>query len=444
MAVSITGSDPSLSVIGGSASFGSIIKNDTVRSANHITVQVSDTVTTGRILSADLTITAAGYSAPAKLYFEVEPANERMQYDLGGNRIHFTITNYGTYGLALGSFYPHHGIGFRVDASSYNDIYESGFMVATGPSYVSDGVRNAAGEPDGDFAVVPGGNLAVSTPGSQAAQESVARFNDSRAEQPLGVEIELHTYAFDDAGYDDFLILQYIIRNTSVYDLVGLEVGQYFDWDPVNFVSDAGGWRAADSAAWVAYNSGGVKSNYRGIRVVDGPLSSVWTANATVSTYFGDGFTETEKWNALTSGFTTATTFADAAYDITQLVSVGPLTIAPGAVDTVAFAVLIGATGAEFSAASAAAKDAYDNRVLPCCVGIRGNVDDDPAQAINVSDLTYLVAALFTGGPQPACPEEGNVNGDVGNAINVSDLTYLISALYLGGPLPPPCGTYAR
>jgi len=74
-----------------------------------------------------------------------------------------------------------------------------------------------------------------------------------------------------------------------------------------------------------------------------------------------------------------------------------------------------------------------------CCVGNRGNVDNDPDDLVNVADLTYLVAYLFQGGPEPVCTPEGNVDGDTGEQINVADLTYLVSYLFQGGPLPPPC-----
>jgi len=74
-----------------------------------------------------------------------------------------------------------------------------------------------------------------------------------------------------------------------------------------------------------------------------------------------------------------------------------------------------------------------------CCVGIRGNVDGDPGNQVNVADLTYLVDYLFRGGPPPPCTEEGNVDGDPGEQINVADLTYLVDYLFRGGPLPVTC-----
>jgi len=76
-----------------------------------------------------------------------------------------------------------------------------------------------------------------------------------------------------------------------------------------------------------------------------------------------------------------------------------------------------------------------------CCNGdgIRGNVDGDAGDNVNVADLTYLVDYLFRGGPVPPCQEEGNVDGDAGENTNVADLTYLVDYLFRGGPPPPPC-----
>ncbi len=72
---------------------------------------------------------------------------------------------------------------------------------------------------------------------------------------------------------------------------------------------------------------------------------------------------------------------------------------------------------------------------VSCCEGIRGNVDG--AGEINVSDLTYLVAFLFQGGPAAPCEAEADVDGT--GDINVSDLTYLVAYLFSGGAVPAAC-----
>jgi len=81
-----------------------------------------------------------------------------------------------------------------------------------------------------------------------------------------------------------------------------------------------------------------------------------------------------------------------------------------------------------------------------CCMGdIRGNIDYDVTDAIDISDLVYLVDYMFTGGSAPVCWEEANVDGsgdgppDGPEDIDISDLVYLVDYMFTGGPEPVPC-----
>ncbi|HWR82238.1 MAG TPA: choice-of-anchor B family protein [Candidatus Deferrimicrobium sp.] len=74
-----------------------------------------------------------------------------------------------------------------------------------------------------------------------------------------------------------------------------------------------------------------------------------------------------------------------------------------------------------------------------CCVGIRGNVDGDPADEINVADVVSLVSYLFQSGPFPPCGEEANVDGSAAGAVTVADLTYLVAYLFNGSVAPLSC-----
>jgi hypothetical protein len=83
---------------------------------------------------------------------------------------------------------------------------------------------------------------------------------------------------------------------------------------------------------------------------------------------------------------------------------------------------------------------------ISCCDGdgIRGNVDGlvGPGGAIDISDVNYLVAFLFQGGPPPRCVDEADaeaLDAGVAGPLSVADLTYLIGYLFQGGPAPPPC-----
>ena len=82
-----------------------------------------------------------------------------------------------------------------------------------------------------------------------------------------------------------------------------------------------------------------------------------------------------------------------------------------------------------------------------CCIGIRGNIDGDPYDEIDISDLTYLIDYMFTQGPLPPCWSEANVDGrddltpgeDTAEDIDISVLVYLVDYMFTDGPEPPSC-----
>ncbi|MFH1373637.1 MAG: GEVED domain-containing protein [bacterium] len=60
--------------------------------------------------------------------------------------------------------------------------------------------------------------------------------------------------------------------------------------------------------------------------------------------------------------------------------------------------------------------------------------DLDLSGAVDVGDLTFMVAWLFTGGDAPLVPEVGDV--DANGGTDVGDLTYLVGYLFTGGSAP--------
>jgi len=75
----------------------------------------------------------------------------------------------------------------------------------------------------------------------------------------------------------------------------------------------------------------------------------------------------------------------------------------------------------------------------PCCEGMRGNINDDPLETIDISDLTMMVAYMFKNGPDVPCLEEANVNGVGGEQVDIADLTYLVAYMFKDGPPPVSC-----
>jgi len=58
--------------------------------------------------------------------------------------------------------------------------------------------------------------------------------------------------------------------------------------------------------------------------------------------------------------------------------------------------------------------------------------DGNGDEIVNIFDITFMIAALYMGGPPPNPVEAANVNNDA--SFNIFDVTYLIAFLYKGGP----------
>lgn len=76
-----------------------------------------------------------------------------------------------------------------------------------------------------------------------------------------------------------------------------------------------------------------------------------------------------------------------------------------------------------------------------CCEGIRGNIDGDPLETIDISDLLYFVDYSFANppGPEPVCMVEADVDGN--DNVDVSDILYLVDYMFTipAGPEPVGC-----
>lgn len=92
----------------------------------------------------------------------------------------------------------------------------------------------------------------------------------------------------------------------------------------------------------------------------------------------------------------------------------------------------------------------YDNVYTPvtsgsylirsgCCENIRGNIDGDALDQVDISDLVYYVDYSFGSpqGPAPSCYEEADVDNN--GSLDIADIVYLVSYMFSGGPVPMSC-----
>lgn len=72
-----------------------------------------------------------------------------------------------------------------------------------------------------------------------------------------------------------------------------------------------------------------------------------------------------------------------------------------------------------------------------CCIGLRGNIDNDPENIIDVSDLVYFVDYQFHSDEEPFCLMEADLVID--GVIDVADLVFMVDYQFRNGDSPPSC-----
>jgi len=77
----------------------------------------------------------------------------------------------------------------------------------------------------------------------------------------------------------------------------------------------------------------------------------------------------------------------------------------------------------------------YDGSLVVDPGFICGDMDASGGD-VNIADLTYLVAYLFQGGPDPVPLAAGNIDCSTSEEPNIADLTYMVAYLFSGGPYP--------
>lgn len=295
------------------------------------------------------TITTAAQNAPLRFKFNYAAAGyadyqwikavaNPTYATQSGNDVAVTITSKGT--LAYND-YPSNlqGTGFKYKGSS-NYLFEGALMLATSASNVSDAARNSSGgsAQNADFTVVK--PFTLRAPGAVADVEGDAVFNDNAAgASKLGVTVKLNSYTYTSAPYDNFIILRYKIINNTTSAISNLYGGLFFDWDLVDGsgTDDYTQWDTTGFFGYV-YHLGGSPDDWVASALISDNKYGFWgilNAGGDGGFQIYDGFSDSEKWQALSSGIGKARAGGG---DVSNVVSSGPHNISPGDSISIAFA----------------------------------------------------------------------------------------------------------
>ena len=345
--------DPYASILSPARSLGTLAGGDTLTAAQPVLFRVADNTPSNHRLDFLLTTTATGYSDYQPFHLVVRPALADVQ---GGN-VAATISSFG----ALG-FYDYAdtgenvGLGFQFPAGSSSALFHGGFLLATGANHVSDVAYGradgiTASNPRYDFATASGGDIKSRIP-TISSSELISRFDDSVAESPIGVEVTQTALTWNDPPNDDFVVLQYAIRNTKAAAITNLYAGYYLDWDIINSGANFINWDSDHQLGYMYASN----SNYYGICAVSPDLATSYRAINNPNDVW-NGFLDGRKFDFFIGGFTdVAGTSPD---DWSQQLGVGPFTLGPNETTTVAFAILGGTSLTDLRTNAEAARSVY-------------------------------------------------------------------------------------
>lgn len=222
-------------------------------------------------------------------------------------------------------------------------LYEMGVIMGTSAGTILNNVRDANGDYDQDFVSLS--PITQATPGGRSDTEVFGSFANSTTPAAQTATVTYRSMVWTEAPDDNFVILEYKIKNPQATPLTNFYYGIFADWDiSSGGQQDAAGWNAQTQTGYT-YAKQNTALPYAGIQLLTASPQyyAIDNNQAIAGNPFGlyDGFTDAEKFTALsTSTKTEAGISTPGGTDVSHTVATGPYTIAPGAEITIAFALL--------------------------------------------------------------------------------------------------------
>ncbi len=278
---------------------------------------------------------------------------------LSSNNLHVTVNSKGNFGY--NGFNFDQGIGLTYKGSN-SLLFEGGLMVASGPTQVSDNVRNDKWELDNDFTATSSARLYYNSKSADMEARTVLA-EQSELATSVGVNIKHKAFSWNTEADKDFVILEYYIQNISEAVIENVYAGLFADWDiGSDTYQNAAEWDAENKLGY-AYSTV-AELPYAGIKLLthDEPLyyaiDNIGGEEGTVSV--SDGFTTDEKYKTLSNGIARTTAWGSGfGNDISHVVGASAKNLAPGETKIIAFALLAGDNLDDLKSHAEAAQQKY-------------------------------------------------------------------------------------
>jgi serine protease len=333
--------DPFIIIINGTTTLGRISTLDSViNTSNPFTFQVSPAVPENHKAVLYVNFTDGTYHDYTGISILLNPT----YMDQNINNITMTVTSKGA--LAFND-YPDNtqGTGFVFHGGGEDNLlYEGAFMAGTDASHVVDEARGENAEAqDGDL--LPQLRFTFPTPSRVSDQDGVGIFTDGGAgANRIGLRVTLKTFAFKNPPDNDYIILNYILSNTTGASIQDLYAGLYFDWDVGSVYGNVANYDPSRHLGYVYDTDPAGSQTYVGAALLSGgppQFRAINNDNTVAGNPWGvyDGFRKDEKWQSLSGG---TTHVQEGPSDASLVIGTGPLSIAANDSAVVGFALLAG------------------------------------------------------------------------------------------------------
>lgn len=254
------------------------------------------------------------------------------------NQVHFSVGDEGEIAVYKPNFGKYiKGITFQNDTP----LVEAGLLIGESASKVSDAVRGGiSGTFDNNFTAIQ--HYKHNYDASTGYLETYAHFDDIvNNPDRIRVEVEQRTYAWANTPDDNYMIIEYDVRNISGADLSELYTGVFANWDILDHTENLAKWDNANNMGYV-YNTG-MNRIYAGIKLLTDQDVQYYPFDDISGIDITDGFTSSEKFEALSNGLLrTEAGGTGTGTDVAHLLSARIFDLIAGQTERVAFAIVLG------------------------------------------------------------------------------------------------------
>ncbi|MCI0751850.1 MAG: S8 family serine peptidase [Flammeovirgaceae bacterium] len=370
-------------------------------------VTLAANVTENKVIDVTLTFTDGNFSDFQIISFLINPS----YVDVDENKITTSITSRGRVGYDDPNN-QEKGSGFIFNDASI--LFEMGLIMGTSSTDINNNVRGINSSFDQDFTFID--RIRKAIPGERSTSEVYGSFANASTLPSASLQVTYRSLVWNEAPYDQFVILEYKVKNVSVNTLNNFHFGVFADWDiSTNGQLDAAGWNSSKKIGFI-YPKNLPELPHAGIQVLNQAARyyAIDNDQSISGNPFGlyDGYTDPEKFTSLSTERLIAGESTAEGNDVSHVVSSGPFTINSGDEITIAFA-LHAANNLEELLTSAAEADTAYNFLLQApkptvvdaetCYGSNASISASGASNLNwYTEFTggspiYSGATLVTG-----------------------------------------------